>query len=36
VKREFLALDDEQAGVRRAVASLESNFIAQFNRFAHA
>jgi len=36
VKREFLALDQEERVVRRAVATMESSFIARFNRLGHA
>jgi len=36
VKREFLAVDEEERVVRRAVATMESAFIARFDRLAHA
>jgi F-type H+-transporting ATPase subunit epsilon len=36
VEREFLAVNQEERGVRRAVATLESSFIARFNRLDHA
>jgi F-type H+-transporting ATPase subunit epsilon len=36
VKREFLALDEEESVVRRAMAQMESSFIARFNRVDHA
>jgi F-type H+-transporting ATPase subunit epsilon len=36
VKRDFLALDQEERVVRRAVATMESSFIARFNRLQHA
>jgi F-type H+-transporting ATPase subunit epsilon len=36
VKREFMALDEEQAVVRRAVAHMESSFIARFAGIDHA
>jgi F-type H+-transporting ATPase subunit epsilon len=36
VKREFLAVDQEERVVRRAVATMESAFIARFDRVGHA
>ena len=36
VKRDFLALDQEERVVRRAVATMESAFIARFDRLGHA
>jgi F-type H+-transporting ATPase subunit epsilon len=36
VKRDFLAVDQEERGVRRAVATMESSFLARFNRLDHA
>jgi F-type H+-transporting ATPase subunit epsilon len=36
VKRDFLAVNQEERVVRRAVATLESSFIAKFNRIDHA
>jgi F-type H+-transporting ATPase subunit epsilon len=36
VKRDFLAVDDEQRVVRRAVAVMVNGFIARFDRVSHA
>ena len=36
VKRDFLAVDQEERVVRRAVATMESAFIARFDRVGHA
>jgi len=36
VKRDFLAVDQEERVVRRAVATMESAFIARFDRLDHA
>jgi F-type H+-transporting ATPase subunit epsilon len=36
VKRDFLVLDQEERGARRALAIMESSFIARFGRVNHA